>query len=378
MSDIKLNPQFKNLNTLIISPKRIIRMLGLVIIWGLIFFITAIILCIFYFKITHQLDIVNQRKRIELIKKSTTTNPHRLIDEDLPDNTPINKIRMIGTHNSYRIKADPLRMFFIKIFAPDEAKKLNYSHQTITEQLNSGIRSFEFDIRLNGSTFECVHVPLIDDRSIAPDFSLALKEISIWSASNPKHIPLFLLLEIKDDFAYLDPSLVKINASHLNQLDSLIRNKLGSNLLTPDEIRRDAASIPYAILSKGWPELKNARGKIIVILHQNEKYRNLFIQNNPSLAGRAMFTCAPEDNPDSCFMVINDPITNAALIKKLIAKGYIIRTRADGDGEYNNIRLSWAIASGAQIISTDYPPSYPPFNGYNASFGDNKTISLDN
>ena len=113
----------------------------------------------------------------------------------------------------------------------------------------------------------------------------------------------------------------------------------------------------------------------MVILHENEKYRRPYLAGHPSLEGRAMFTCAPEGAPDAGVAILNDPVGDAERIAVLVGRRYMVRTRADGDGEWSAAVLAAAIASGAQIVSTDHPPAYPASDGYTASFGEGRTLT---
>ena len=68
-------------------------------------------------------------------------------------------------------------------------------------------------------------------------------------------------------------------------------------------------------------------------------------------------------------MKLNDPIGDGALIRDLVARGYIIRTRADADTAQartgDTTMRDAALASGAQFVSTDYPVPNPAFGtGY--------------
>ena len=71
-----------------------------------------------------------------------------------------------------------------------------------------------------------------------------------------------------------------------------------------------------------------------------------------------MFVNAEEDRPEGAFRIVNEPLENLAYIQYLVRSGYLVRTRADADtvearkGDYS--RWKAALASGAQIISTDY------------------------
>ncbi|HEY9593734.1 MAG TPA: Ca2+-dependent phosphoinositide-specific phospholipase C, partial [Spirochaetia bacterium] len=224
--------------------------------------------------------------------------------------------------------------------------------------------------------FETAHVPLVDNRSTVPDFRLALREVAAWSDRNPGHVPITLLLELKTDYAFLDPGLRPIRGSELDALDTVIRAELGARLLTPDEVRGGAETLSRAIASRGWPRLGAVRGRIVVILHEDETFRKLYVAGHPTLEGRAMFTCAPFDAPDGGVAICDDPVADASRIGTALARHWIVRTRADGDGARGQAGLAAALGSGAQIVSTDFPPAYPAPDGYVASFAGGKLIEV--
>lgn len=79
-------------------------------------------------------------------------------------------------------------------------------------------------------------MPLVDNSSNVPNFKLGLEEIKIWSDSNPDHIPLIFLLELKDDWMILDPALRDFSEAELKQLDNLLIPVFGDQLLTPADV----------------------------------------------------------------------------------------------------------------------------------------------
>ncbi len=89
-----------------------------------------------------------------------------------------------------------------------------------------------------------------------------------------------------------------------------------------------------------------------------------------------MFTCAPEGSPDAAVAILNDPVADAPRITALTARHFLVRTRADADGVHRPADLAAAIASGAQVVSTDFPPSYPARDGYTASFAAGALLSV--
>jgi hypothetical protein len=63
-------------------------------------------------------------------------------------------------------------------------------------------------------------------------------------------------------------------------------------------------------------------------------------------------------------------------ISSLVRKGYLVRTRTDSDTKQartnDTTRREAALASGAQLLSTDYPASEPAsWTGYSVSLPDN-------
>ncbi len=325
---------------------------------------------ILFFIAGRRADFADQSRRVEAMARDTGAPADASLASDLalPDDLPLNRLRMIATHNSYRKKADALRMFFVGLAVPGEPARLDYAHPPLADQLAAGIRSFALDIRLRGGRFETEHVPFVDNRSTSPDFGLALREIALWSDRNAGHVPLILLLELKSDYMFLDPGLKGIGAGELDALDALLRAGLGNRLTTPDDVRGGAADLHSAVTKNGWPHLSTLRGKVLVILHENEKYRAPYIQGRPTLEGRAMFTCAPSGSPDAAVAILNDPVGDAKKIGDLTAAGFLVRTRADGDGVHDPEGLAAAVRSGAQIVSTDFPPAYPAPDGYKAAF----------
>jgi hypothetical protein len=350
---------------------------------------------IVFFVIGRRADFADQGRRVESLERgpaaapavsaggsraesavSSRTTPSLAADLAIPGDLPLDRLRMIATHNSYRRRADPLRLFFIGLAQPGEPARLGYGHPPLTDQLDSGVRSFELDVRLRGEQFQTAHVPLVDNRSTVPDLGLALREIALWSERNPGHVPIILLLELKDDYMFLDPGLRRIDAGALDSLDSLIRRELADRLITPDDVRGGAPSLSAAIQLRGWPAVGALRGRVLVVLHQNEAYRQLYLKGPPLLEGRAMFTCAPPGAPDAGIVIANNPMNDSARIADLVARGFLVRTRADADGIHSERDLAAARASGAQIVSTDFPPLYPAADGYRGAFADGRMLEV--
>jgi hypothetical protein len=83
-----------------------------------------------------------------------------------------------------------------------------------------------------------------------------------------------------------------------------------------------------------------------------------------------LFTNATPGRADAAFVEAND--ASEAEIEALVRKGYLVRTRSDADtiaGRTNDTRRrDQVLASGAQMVSTDYPAFEPArWTGYSVA-----------
>lgn len=328
----------------------------------------------------------------------------------LKDNIKLNDIQVIGSHNSYKIKIQDELLYFLSKRDSLTAKSLEYEHTTLTKQLNLGLRSLEIDIfhdpkgghynnplgqqlllkngikplefdphnELNKPGLKVFHVQDIDFRSHQLLFKDNLLEIKKWSTKNPSHTPLFILINAKDASIKELSEPLKFTKKALDSIDKEIKEVFSDNdLITPDYVRGNYKTLEKAILQKGWPKLNDVRGKLLFFLDVGENKRNLYSENHPSLKNRVMFINSKEGTPEAAFRLLNNPIEDFDHIKKLVKKGYIVRTRADADTKEARIndykRFEMAKKSGAQVISTDYyTPSKLFKSTYAISFKNNK------
>jgi calcium-dependent phosphoinositide phospholipase C len=335
--------------------------------------VALFVLLLFYLWASGRIWYPRQRSRVETLTEQSTV----MIDEDrlavtpLDDSLPLDSLRLVASHNSYHLEPDWIRRVLIGLPEPEEPAKLRYSHQLLWDQLDNGVRSFELDVRARRNRFTITHVPLVDNRGPNPDFALALSEIGTWSQRRPGHVPIIVLLELKSDWMFLDPGLKEWDAGALDRLDALVASTIPADqLLTPAMVLRDAASLTAAIDRYGWPTLGETRGRIMFVVHTDEAIDPLFVAGDPSLSGRSLFTsqsgetavsdpgsAADNPRPDAIVAIHNDPDPDA--IAALTARHLLVRTRADGDGSATPEQRAAALATGAQIISTDLPPGNP-------------------
>jgi hypothetical protein len=300
---------------------------------------------------------------------------------EMTDDLRLNQIQMLATHNSYKKTGVPLGRLFVGLGTNDfnEAKALKYGYQTITNQLSLGIRSMEFDLRLRKTNFELNHVPLVDNSSVAPNFKLALEEIKMFSSNHPNHMPIVIIMEIKDDWMILDHALQKIETRHLITLNDLIKDTLEDHLFVPNDMIEPNLSLKASIDLNGWPKINTLLGKVIFVLHPGS-FTDLYHQIDETLETLPMFIGLYHNQIDrdyASFVVHNTP--DVLLIQQMVAQNLIVRTRMDSDLVFLETRFQNAIESGAQILTTDFSVGRKDIKTSDIIYlDDKKTIILRN
>lgn len=335
---------------------------------------------------------------------SCNKDNNRSVCDQQIDQLRINQLQYLASHNSYRIGTyepvydaiDKALGLFSKYKQP---AGWDYTHETLEDQLNDhNIRGLEFDVfydpdgglfyhragnrlvseptassipELNDPGFKILHRPDFDYMSHHYTFKKALEAVKRWSDANRNHLPLTILVEPKDD-AYISAATLLvpgdlltrpklITPTALDFIDKEINEVFGKNsgkVITPDEVRKDHETLETAILTDGWPTLKETRGKIIFVLVNSGFEKSYYLNGFPSLAGRVMFTFSKPGNDECAFVKFNNPEKDLEEIQDLVAKGYMVRTLSeDGTKAAKNgdeTQMTAAFASGAQIISTQY------------------------
>lgn len=308
----------------------------------------------------------------------------------------LNQIQVIGTHNSYHAGIAPSERKVWQAKWPDVFTGLDYSHSPLTQQLDSGVRQIELDIFADTAGgryahpsgpanvaaaglpadpnfdpkgvmgrpgFKVMHVQDVDYRSTCEPFTACLTEVRAWLHRNPGHGPLFILVETKQGV----PKGTKLTETEpftpavFDALDAEVRSLFPArDVITPDDVRGDFDTVEHAVLAGNWPSLDSARGKVVFLMDQRWA-GPLYLKGHPSLRGRVFFTNAEPGEPDAAFVERNDGPPEE--IASLVRKGYLVRTRTDADTNEartnSTARRDAMLASGAQILSTDYPHSEP-------------------
>lgn len=271
-----------------------------------------------------------------------------------------NQVQVLATHNSYHIQQD----------APIQSSPTTqYTHAPLDQQLDLGVRGFEIDVvNAPDGSFPVLHTPVVDATSNCTPLAQCLQVIRTWSEAHPGHVPIFVLIEPKNDDVdfVIDPTLRRFDAAGLDQLDKTVRSSLGRRLITPDSVRGSAKTLRAAVLGRrGWPLLSKTRGKTLVALNTGGGIRDAFLRGHPSLERRAMFVTADEQSPAAAVIKMDDP--DETKIQALVKQGFIVRTRADADlieaRNHDTSRREIALRSGAQIVSTDFEAAVPAIGG---------------
>ncbi len=325
-----------------------------------------------------------------------------------PDATlRMNQIQVIGTHNSYHAGISPNESKVWQAKYADAYKALDYRHPPLPQQLDAGVRQIELDIYADAKGgryahpagpgmaaaaglpadpdfdpagimlkpgFKVMHIQDVDYRSNCQPFTACLQQVRTWSLAHPEHVPIYILVETKEG----SPKNLKLTepepftTSVFNALDVEIRSVFSSSeMITPDDVRGHYPTLNAAILAGAWPTFQSARGKVVFLLDQHA-VTPVYTAGHPSLQGRVLFTNSTAGAPDAAFLERNEGPADE--ITTLVRQGYLIRARTDADTKQargNDTTMRDAmLASGAQILSTDYPINEP------ASFPGHFVVSL--
>jgi hypothetical protein len=319
----------------------------------------------------------------------------------MDDLVHLGDLQVVGTHNSFHRRLPPKLLEVLRGADKALADSVDFDHAPLTDQLDAGIRQLELDVwadpdggryashaanalvgeptatgdpELATPGYKVLHLPEVDFGSTCPTLRTCLTAVDEWSAHHPRHVPIMVFVEAKDDpvpdiahLGFATPA--PIGAPELDTLDREITSAVSADrLLTPDEVRGSHATLREAVTTEGWPTLRHSRGKVLVTLLNDDAKRDAYVAGHPSLLGRAMFTLSGPNADESAIISRPDPRTAMEAIVALRQLGFLVRTRADADTvearTADTSRRDAALASAASWISTDYPREDPTFPGY--------------
>ena len=162
--------------------------------------------------------------------------------------------QIFGTHNSYHIKS------FVAIDS-----SWRYTQLPVIDQLEMGMRSLEFDVHYGRGCgcWSVYHIGVLDSSTTEQCLFSALFRLVAWSAKNPSHFPIYVMLEPKykwDFFGACDDGAIQT-------LQECIAAAVPRNMLiAPADVRGNYSTVAEAIAGRGLPTVDSARGKILFVL----------------------------------------------------------------------------------------------------------------
>lgn len=309
------------------------------------------------------------------------------IDEAVSSGVRFNEVAFLGTHNSYKNGAtEEYKKLYdaldVATFGLIGSETADFAADTLTNQLEVGIRNLEIDIETvvgDETYFAVSHMPYLDNVSSCYNLAIALEEIKLWSENNPGHLPVSVIIEPKRAVVPID-GMREFKLEYADILDDLVREIMGDTLLTPADMMGDYASFKEMRENDGWLPLGDTMGKVLVLLHDCSA-TNKFIKEDETIKSRAMFPVLRyEDRNESytSFILDNEPDIALRHEKENIGKcNLIVRTRADSFPSFSDERYELIAQCSSQIISSDYAPKAEETPYHTFTF-DGYTVKLIN
>ncbi|MFN8766310.1 MAG: Ca2+-dependent phosphoinositide-specific phospholipase C [Pirellulaceae bacterium] len=324
----------------------------------------------------------------------------------IEDQVRLHQLQWIGTHNSYHIAPHPRLEKWIALAGKSILEGIQYTHRPLQEQLSKlQIRQLELDVyadpkgglfskpigaamagassdapdldpnadgAMDQPGFKILHAPGFDYLTRVATLSDAFEQIREWSDRSPGHLPVLVMIELKESSpASAGVSLVPFDRQLLQQLDALIHASFPrQQLLLPIDLKPEGVeTIRDAVLQQGWPTLAQARGKLIFALDNEGSWVDRYLDAQEGDRQEAtLFVSVEPTHPMAAWMKRNDPVGQFEEIQSLVRRNFMVRTRADADtrqarsGDTSRRDSAWA--SGAQWISTDFPEPDPRWPDY--------------
>ena len=187
-----------------------------------------------------------------------------------PDTSPrLDQIQLLASHNSTHIQGPKALLDAITAALPELTPTIEYSHPSITDQLELGVRGFELDLfedpsggryaspkavpllklpetdaAMQVGGFKVFHIQEVDYLSQCPTFVGCLQELQAWSTDHPDHLPIVIHLEAKDGtipdplkLGFVQP--IPVSQDTFKGIEREIRSVLSDDeQVTPDLVQR--------------------------------------------------------------------------------------------------------------------------------------------
>ena len=285
------------------------------------------------------------------------------VDAAVSGGARLNEIQFIATHNSYKAYNPAAAKLMDRLIAPlgfAEKGMWSYGFEPLSQQFDKGIRSIELDVMREKAGFRCAHIPAVDNASNCPDFALALREIALWSDHHPGHLPIMVLVEPKATILSGGKLFHNFTFDDVLLLEELVSDTLGSRLYTPSDMLGDYESFAQLRAADGYPALSALLGKIIVIYHYKPGTAEAYAAHDPTTRSHRLFlslgrTPGRENRAYACFVIDNN--SGSPYMEEHIGKNnMLVRTRTDTYPWRADAWEAEALATGAFLLSTDFPP----------------------
>lgn len=256
----------------------------------------------------------------------------------------MNQIQLLGTHNSYHVETPGTVI-----------SAWRYTHDPLDVQLEAeGVRGLELDTHYDDGAMNVYHVAGGDALTVCSTLAKCLTIVKTWSDAHPGHHPLFIQIEPKETSLNITVDF----AAYADAMDATILSVWPRDrIIAPADIQGNAATLRDAVTSTGWPTLGSSRGKILVYINERLAFHTAYTRGGSDISGRICFPQSLADESIGAVLIPNKP-TDPTIMGN-VQQGFIARVMVDEvpiSPDYEANRAA-GLASGAQILSTDYPVS---------------------
>jgi len=258
----------------------------------------------------------------------------------------VEALQVAGTHNSYH--QAPLIAF--------DASHA-YTQKPLDQQLAGGVRALELDLHLaSDGTFQIYHIVLIDPNSSCQTLDECLGIIATWSTANPRHTPIFIWFELKDDtggspitdVVPVEPVILKAFAR--------------ARIMTPAWLRGSYASPRARLTAVGWPALDEARGMVMFSIITHDARTMAYSHGGTSLDDRLMWVSAASTEFGQPWAVITKDIEQPDVIASAHAAHILLGVNTcaiNMTDDACTARLHQLASMGIHMLDDDLPFQIP-------------------
>ncbi len=260
----------------------------------------------------------------------------------------LHHVQTKATHNSYHAPNPDL-----------SGPEYVIDHAPLDVQLSEqGVRKLELDIRYDVDTgdFRVFHFSLFDEGTTCPTLGECLRVVKRWSDAHRAHLPLSIMLDLKD--LAPGPDAIEPYFGYIHEI--ILGVWPAERIVTPDEVQGKYPTLGEAVRTEGWPTLGKLRGRVLFTMYNlTDAFGIAYSREGTSLSGRLAFTRTVPTDPHAAWTQYDNPTVTGDLIKEAALANMLIRTRAEidlaGALAGDTTLRDAALAVGAHFVTTDYP-----------------------